>query len=103
MREALEVEASLYPGNAVGTAPIAEQARKLEELGFDRAYTAETSRDGFFPSSSRPTKPSASSSVPASPSPSQGTRRTSASANRHSTPRWPSWGPTDRNRKEIMR
>ena len=47
--KALRVEASLYPGNAVGTAPIAEQAKKLEDLGFDRAYTAETSRDGFFP------------------------------------------------------
>ncbi|MEM7091673.1 MAG: TIGR03617 family F420-dependent LLM class oxidoreductase [Actinomycetota bacterium] len=49
MSKAVKVEASLYPGNAKGTAPIGDQAKKLEDLGFDRAFTAETSRDGFFP------------------------------------------------------
>ena len=46
---ALKIEASLYPGRATGTAAVAEQAAKLEELGFDRAFTAETSRDPFLP------------------------------------------------------
>ena len=49
MSASLRVEASLYPGNNVGTAFIAQQASKLEALGFDRAFTAETSRDPFFP------------------------------------------------------
>lgn len=46
---ALKVEASLYPGNSLGTSAIAEQAEQLESLGFDRAFTAETGRDPFFP------------------------------------------------------
>lgn len=47
--KSMKVEASLYPGDALGTRVIAEQAEKLEALGFDRAFTAETSRDAFFP------------------------------------------------------
>lgn len=49
MSTALKVEASLSPGNQLGTTQVAEQAQKLEALGFDRAYTAETNRDPFFP------------------------------------------------------
>ncbi len=49
MSNALKIEASLYPGNRIGTEFIAEQAEKLETLGFDRVFTAETSRDPFFP------------------------------------------------------
>lgn len=49
MSAPLKVEASLYPGNRIGTSAIADQAEKLEALGFDRAFTAETSRDPFFP------------------------------------------------------
>jgi len=47
--KSLKIEASLYPGTNRGTETMAEQARKLEELGFDRGFTAETSRDPFFP------------------------------------------------------
>ncbi len=49
MSSSLKIEASLYPGNSVGTTQIAEAAEKLENLAFDRAFTAETSRDPFFP------------------------------------------------------
>ena len=49
MSSSLKIEASLYPGNSLGTTFIAQQAEKLESLGFDRAFTAETSRDPFFP------------------------------------------------------
>ena len=49
MSNALKVEASLYPGKGLGTSYIGEQSEKLEALGFDRAFTAETSRDPFFP------------------------------------------------------
>ncbi len=49
MSTSLKIEASLYPGNSIGTNEIAERAEKLESLGFDRAFTAETSRDPFFP------------------------------------------------------
>ncbi len=49
MSTSLKIEASLYPGTSTGTTFIAEQAEKLESLGFDRAFTAETSRDPFFP------------------------------------------------------
>lgn len=47
--KSLKVEASLYPGSTIGTESIVEQAKKLESLGFDRAFTAETSRDPFNP------------------------------------------------------
>lgn len=47
--KSVKVEASLFPGNALGTGAVAGLARKLEDLGFDRAFTAETSRDGFLP------------------------------------------------------
>ncbi len=46
---AIKVEGSLTPRAGAGTTQIAEQASLLEELGFDRALTAETSRDPFFP------------------------------------------------------
>ena len=46
---AIKVEGSLTPRAGAGTTQIGEQARQLEELGFDRALTAETSRDPFFP------------------------------------------------------
>ncbi len=49
MSTSLKIEASLYPGDKLGTAFIAKQAEKLEALGFDRTFTAETSRDPFFP------------------------------------------------------
>ncbi len=45
----IKVEASLHPGAATGTDVIVEQAKRLEELGFDRAFTAETSRGPFQP------------------------------------------------------
>ncbi len=45
----LRVGSWLDTAEQIGTAPIAAQARQLEELGFDRAYTAETSRDPFLP------------------------------------------------------
>ncbi|MEM7273872.1 MAG: TIGR03617 family F420-dependent LLM class oxidoreductase [Actinomycetota bacterium] len=46
---AIKVEASFHPGNTIGTEVIADRAAELEELGFDRAFVAETSRDGFLP------------------------------------------------------
>jgi len=45
----LKIEASLYPGSSTGTSAVAERAASLEELAFDRAFTAETSRDPFLP------------------------------------------------------
>ncbi|MEM7340571.1 MAG: TIGR03617 family F420-dependent LLM class oxidoreductase [Actinomycetota bacterium] len=47
--QAIKVEAAFHPGRTIGTDAIAEQAARLEELGFDRAYVAETNRDGFLP------------------------------------------------------
>jgi probable F420-dependent oxidoreductase len=49
MSNALKIEASLTPRDQLGTTAIAEQAQQLEELGFDRANTAETGRNPFFP------------------------------------------------------
>lgn len=47
--EAIKVEASMSPGPGPGTEHIADAAKQLEELGFDRAFTAENNRDPFFP------------------------------------------------------
>jgi probable F420-dependent oxidoreductase len=49
MSTALKVESSITPGDSIGTKAVAEQAEKLEALGFDRAYTLETGRDPFLP------------------------------------------------------
>lgn len=45
----VKIEAALYPGKDLGTASVAAHAAELEALGFDRAFTAETSRDPFLP------------------------------------------------------
>ncbi len=47
--QSVKVEASLSPGNKLGTSLIAERSEKLEQLGFDRLFTAETGRDPFMP------------------------------------------------------
>ena len=49
MTTSLRVESWLDVGEELGTSSIAAQAKRLEELGFDRAYTAETNRDPFLP------------------------------------------------------
>lgn len=49
MPPSLRVESWLYIEAKICTAPIAAQAKQLEELCFDRAFTAETSRDPFLP------------------------------------------------------
>ncbi len=46
---AIKVEAAFYPGDTIGTKAFTNQAAQLEELGFDRAFVAETSRDAFLP------------------------------------------------------
>jgi len=42
MTTSLRVESWLDVGEELGTSSIAAQAKRLEELGFDRAYTAAT-------------------------------------------------------------
>lgn len=45
----MKLEAALRPDGNAGTDEVVRQARELEALGFDRIFTAETSRNPFFP------------------------------------------------------
>ena len=49
----MKLEAALRPDGNAGTDEVVRQARELEALGFDRIFTAETSRNPFFPLCSR--------------------------------------------------
>ena len=53
---------------------VIESARLAERVGYDGMWSAETTHDPFLPWSWRPSTPSGSRSVPASPWPSPATR-----------------------------
>ena len=70
----MRVDGGLGMGQGGDTAAIAKSAKRVEEMGYDGAWSAETSHDPFLPHVIAASTPSASSWAPASPWPSPATR-----------------------------